>query len=84
MDTTTLGRAGIHPFKADEPLVTCPHCQHSQRIRSEYVGRRVTCRKCEQSFRVPADGTYRIVATSFEQKGSGPYTLRIRELKGGN
>jgi hypothetical protein len=27
-----------------------------------------------------ADGVYRIVATSFEQAGTGPYTLRIREF----
>ncbi|MBI3409273.1 MAG: tetratricopeptide repeat protein [Planctomycetes bacterium] len=26
------------------------------------------------------DGTYRVVATSFEQKSSGPYQLRIREF----
>jgi hypothetical protein len=34
-------------------------------------------------FTVPADGVYRIVATSFEQAGVGPYTVRIREFKDG-
>ncbi len=34
-------------------------------------------------FTAPADGVYRIVATSFEQAGVGPYTLRIREFKDG-
>jgi tetratricopeptide (TPR) repeat protein len=34
-------------------------------------------------FTAPADGVYRIVATSFEQAGTGPYTLRIREFKDG-
>jgi serine/threonine-protein kinase len=28
-----------------------------------------------------SDGAYRLVATSFEQAGAGPYTLRIREFK---
>jgi serine/threonine protein kinase/Tfp pilus assembly protein PilF len=32
-------------------------------------------------YTAPADGVYRIVATSFEQAGTGPYTLRIREFK---
>jgi hypothetical protein len=32
-------------------------------------------------FTPPADGVYRLVATSFEQAGAGPYTLRIREFK---
>jgi hypothetical protein len=32
-------------------------------------------------FTAPQDGVYRIVATSFEQSGTGPYTLRIREFK---
>jgi hypothetical protein len=32
-------------------------------------------------FTAPADGVYRIVATSFEQAGAGPYTLRMREFK---
>jgi hypothetical protein len=31
-------------------------------------------------FTAPADGVYRIVATSFQQAGTGPYTLRIREF----
>lgn len=33
-------------------------------------------------FEAPADGVYRIVATSFEQRGAGAYTLTIREFKG--
>jgi serine/threonine protein kinase/tetratricopeptide (TPR) repeat protein len=31
-------------------------------------------------FTPKADGSYRIVATSFQQVGTGPYTLRIREF----
>jgi tetratricopeptide (TPR) repeat protein len=31
-------------------------------------------------FTAPKDGTYRIVATSFEHRGSGAYTLTIREF----
>jgi tetratricopeptide (TPR) repeat protein len=31
-------------------------------------------------FRAPADGVFRLVATSFEERGTGPYTLQIREL----
>ena len=31
-------------------------------------------------FEAPADGLYRIVATSFEQRGAGAYTLTIREF----
>jgi tetratricopeptide (TPR) repeat protein len=34
-------------------------------------------------FTAPADGVYRIVATSFGQAGVGPYTLRVREFTGG-
>jgi tetratricopeptide (TPR) repeat protein/serine/threonine protein kinase len=34
-------------------------------------------------FSAPADGVYRIVATSLEQAGVGPYTLSIREFTGG-
>ena len=34
-------------------------------------------------FTAPQGGVYRLVATSFEQAGTGPYTLRIRELKEG-
>jgi len=33
-------------------------------------------------FNPPAAGTYRILATSFAQRGTGAYTLTIRELKG--
>jgi hypothetical protein len=29
-------------------------------------------------FTAPADGTYRLVATSFEQSGTGAYTLTVR------
>jgi hypothetical protein len=32
-------------------------------------------------FTAPKDDVYRIVATSFQQAGTGPYTLRIREFK---
>ncbi len=32
-------------------------------------------------FTPKADGTYRIVATSFEERGTGMYTLCIREFK---
>ena len=32
-------------------------------------------------FTPPADGVYRILATSFQQRGVGAYTLRIREFK---
>jgi serine/threonine protein kinase/Tfp pilus assembly protein PilF len=32
-------------------------------------------------FTPPSDSGYRIIATSFEQAGIGPYTLRIREFK---
>jgi hypothetical protein len=32
-------------------------------------------------FTPPVDGVYGIVATSFQQEGAGPYTLRIREFK---
>jgi tetratricopeptide (TPR) repeat protein/serine/threonine protein kinase len=32
-------------------------------------------------FTAPADGAYRLVATSFEQAGVGPYTLRVREFQ---
>jgi hypothetical protein len=32
-------------------------------------------------FTAPKDEVYRIVATSFQQAGTGPYTLRIREFK---
>jgi hypothetical protein len=31
-------------------------------------------------FRAPADGVFRLVATSFQERGTGPYTLQIREL----
>jgi len=31
-------------------------------------------------FSAPAAGTYRIVATSFEQRGQGAYTLTLREF----
>jgi hypothetical protein len=31
-------------------------------------------------FEAPKDGAYRIVATSFEERGHGPYTLRVREF----
>jgi len=31
-------------------------------------------------FRPKEDGAYRIVTTSFEQRGVGPYTLTIREF----
>jgi serine/threonine protein kinase/Flp pilus assembly protein TadD len=34
-------------------------------------------------FTAPADGVYRLVATSFEPAGIGAYTLRIREFKEG-
>jgi hypothetical protein len=33
-------------------------------------------------FTAPADGTYRIVATSYQQRGTGSYTLTIRVLAG--
>jgi hypothetical protein len=33
-------------------------------------------------FMPPQEGTYRIVATSFEQRGAGAYTLLIREFAG--
>jgi serine protease Do len=33
-------------------------------------------------FTAPQDGTYRIIATSFEQQGMGNYTLTIREYAG--
>jgi tetratricopeptide (TPR) repeat protein len=33
-------------------------------------------------FTAPVDGVYRIVATSFQQAGVGPYVLRIREVRG--
>jgi tetratricopeptide (TPR) repeat protein len=33
-------------------------------------------------FTAPADGAYRIVATSFQRRGIGPYTLTVREFKG--
>jgi serine protease Do len=33
-------------------------------------------------FTAPADGTYRLVATSFQQRGTGSYTLTIRVLAG--
>ncbi len=32
-------------------------------------------------FKAFAAGTYRLIATSFEQRGVGPYTLRIREFR---
>jgi hypothetical protein len=32
-------------------------------------------------FQAPADDTYRVITTSFQQQGKGSYTLRIRELK---
>jgi hypothetical protein len=35
-------------------------------------------------FTAPTDGIYRIVATSLQQTGTGPYALRIREFKGAN
>jgi hypothetical protein len=31
-------------------------------------------------FRAPADGVFRLVATSFQERGTGHYTLQIREL----
>jgi hypothetical protein len=31
-------------------------------------------------FTAPAEGTYRLVATSFEQSGSGVYTLTVRSF----
>ena len=31
-------------------------------------------------FTAPAAGSYRIVATAFEQRGTGAYTLTIREF----
>jgi serine/threonine protein kinase/Tfp pilus assembly protein PilF len=34
-------------------------------------------------FTAPQDGVYRLIATSFEQAGTGPYMLRIREFSGG-
>jgi tetratricopeptide (TPR) repeat protein len=33
-------------------------------------------------FTAPADGTYRLIATSFEQRGTGSYTVLIREFRG--
>ena len=43
-------------LKSDERLVSCPHCHHGgQRIRPEHLGRRITCRRCERSFRAPTD-----------------------------
>ncbi len=34
-------------------------------------------------FTPTADGTYRIIATAFEQRGIGAYTLTIREFTRG-
>lgn len=31
-------------------------------------------------FEAPADGIYRIIATSFEERGVGAYALTIREF----
>jgi pre-peptidase len=31
-------------------------------------------------FTVPADGTYHIIATSFQQRGVGAYTITVREF----
>jgi ATPase family associated with various cellular activities (AAA)/AAA lid domain len=47
------------PFSRDPKLtsaaarfaVACPGCGHASRIRGEYLGRRVQCRKCGQEFR---------------------------------
>jgi hypothetical protein len=33
-------------------------------------------------FTAPKDGTYRVIATSFQQQGMGTYTLVIREFVG--
>jgi hypothetical protein len=33
-------------------------------------------------FTAPQDGTYRLVATSFQQQGVGPYTLTVRKFLG--
>jgi serine/threonine-protein kinase len=34
-------------------------------------------------FTASADGVYQLIATSFQEAGTGPYTLRIREFQGG-
>src|SRR5262245_53290544 len=34
----------------------CPKCQKVLRVRTEYLGRRVVCRHCQEGFRVTIDG----------------------------
>ena len=47
---------------------------HNDDISNENLNSRLV-------FIAPKDGVYRIVATSFEQRGQGAYTLTIRQLK---
>jgi hypothetical protein len=44
----------------------CPHCQHSLRIRTEYVGRKIICKYCNQSF---------LAADSGQREASRPETV---------
>ena len=31
----------------------CPHCEHPLKVRLEYVGKKVACKHCEKTFRIP-------------------------------
>src|SRR5262245_48572422 len=34
----------------------CPNCQHTLRVRLEYVGKTVACKHCGESFRITKSG----------------------------
>src|SRR5262249_36887035 len=51
------GEAGtaIHPWpKKDRIVVTCPSCNDSLRVRREYIGQTVQCKRCGHAFAVTA------------------------------
>jgi hypothetical protein len=31
-------------------VVHCPGCQHASRVPTKYLGQRVACKRCQQSF----------------------------------
>ena len=43
---------------SDPIRIACPHCQKSLRVRSEYLGKKVQCNQCGQTFTIatPGDG----------------------------
>jgi Flp pilus assembly protein TadD/tRNA A-37 threonylcarbamoyl transferase component Bud32 len=54
----------------------------SGKVLAENDNISATKRNSRIIFTAPVDGSYRIVATSFQQRGSGAYTLTIRAIAG--